>query len=158
MNFKLTLNEQITLIIAMLSFGLAGYSLYLSVQAKTPKLSIETEQTKCSGDRDCFKVFVFNNDEAPCFDFSLSYSDELGQGYYMQGYEKSSLFNSKLANNTISFPAMMMIPLSKINGKAWLGFLDNKQIAYFSFIPATVLPTNPTLKVTCIGFEKKVLL
>ena len=158
MSFKLTLNEKITLVIAILSLGLAGYSLYLSVQAKAPKLSIETERTTCSGDKGCFKVFVFNNDEAPCFEFSLSFSDELGKGYYMQGYENSSLFNSKFAKNTVSFPAMTMISLNKINGKAWLGFLDNKQIAHFSFIPETSLPTTATLKVTCAGFKKSVYL
>ncbi|EJE4163733.1 MULTISPECIES: hypothetical protein [Vibrio] len=158
MNFKLTINEKLTLMVAIFSLGIAGYSLYISLQAKTTKLSIETEKTTCSGEKDCYKVFVFNNDEAPCFDFSLSYGEELGQGYYMQGYEKSSLFNSNITSKTISFPAMTMVPLNKHNGKAWLGFLDNKQIAHFSFIPLKPHSSSSTLKVTCAGFEESVSL
>ncbi|MGR5168577.1 hypothetical protein ACPV5L_15370 [Vibrio astriarenae] len=158
MKLKLTLNEVFTLVIALISIGLASYSLHLSLKAKTPKLSIETEQAKCSGDKDCFKVFVFNNDDAPCFEFTLEYAEEIGQAFYMQGYEKSSLFNSSVMNNMVVFPPMMMIPLNRDNGKSWLGFLDNKQIAYFTFVPKASMPTKSKLKVTCVGFEEVVQL
>lgn len=151
-NTKWSLSEKITLAIAVLSLFISTYSTYVSWQAKKPKLSIVHETSTCnSGTVKCYKLYVYNNDDAPCFEFSIEFNREaLGLPYLVRGYEKSSLFNSHIDNNKIIFPAMQYILLPYTGDKLWLGFLNKNEIANFAFIPDQKNNLDKKLKITCV--------
>ena len=155
----ISLYELLTIFISVLSLAVAGFAIYLNLQADTPKLSIETETGKClNGSKPCYRMFVYNNDDAPCFEFKLQYKESFGQGYYVKGYENSRLFDSTVSGRTIAFPPMTLIPLDKDStSSVWLGFLDNKEVAHFVFVPHDGKLTKNQLTVRCVGYNQSVI-
>lgn len=154
-------------IIALLALALSIYQYYKSDLPKDTKLTIKSSPyKKCfSGDLECNQIFIYNNDEAPCFEFQVSYDkNDFYDVRYEQGYEKSRLLDATIQENgSLGFPAMLSISLNdKIvqNGKqstAWLGVLNTKDIVYLAAFPKNPNKQNE-LKISCVEHEQVLLL
>lgn len=156
-----------TNIIALLALSLGIYQYYKSDLPKDTKLTIKSSPyKKCfSGDVECNQVFIYNNDEAPCFEFQVSYKkNDFDDVKYEQGYDKSRLLDAKIQENgSLGFPAMLSISLNDKmikNGNqsaAWLGVLNTKDIVYLAAFPKNPNKQNE-LKISCVDYEKILVL
>jgi len=152
---SLSTNEKITCALSIISIFIAAYAIYISNEAKETKLTIESKVSLC--DKNCSQLFIFNNDEAPCFELELNYDKSLGEAYLMRGFNKSNLFNAKFENGVVSFPAMNPVFIPKADGKAaWLGYLGNKEIAYIKFIRDSNKSVDNNIKISCAGYSKTI--
>lgn len=152
---NLSTNEKVTCLLSIVSIFIATYAVYISNEAKKTKLTIESIVTKC--DKNCSQLFIFNNDEAPCFELELSYDDSLGEAYLMRNFNKSNFFNARFESGVVSFPAMNPVFIPKENGKpAWLGYLGNKDVAYIKFIRDSNKSVKNNIEISCAGYSKSV--
>lgn len=150
----------ITILISVTSLIIAGISLFYTLKPKDTKLTVKSSYDNCSsaGEK-CYQLFVYNNDEAPCFEFKIKYeANDFKEVFLMKNYEKSSLFNAEFKDGIISFPARKPIPINSLskNNTLWVGYLDNKEIAYFAFIPKQEKLINRKINISCIDYEKNV--
>lgn len=151
--------------IALFGLCLGLWQLHLSSLPKDTKITIRTSEYKeCFGDgRHCNQLFLYNNDEAPCFDFHLYYNkDEFINVSYQKDYEKSRIMDSEvMSNGKLGWPAMLTIFLNERisnDGKSIdLQVLKKNEIAYFAFYPK-----NPNIEheiqVTCVDYKQNVTL
>jgi hypothetical protein len=150
-----------SIVISMFAFIVSGLTYYNTTQPKDTKLTVKTQYRDCfSPNVDCNQLFIYNNDEAPCFDFRLEFdSNEFEEVSLMKDYEKSRMLDAEFDGNTISFPAMRKIPLKRNNElhQGWLGFIKNKEAMYITFIPKNKSKGHK-VKVRCVGYEKEIIL
>lgn len=153
------------IIISGLGFILSFVQFYTSNKPKDTKITIRTSEHKeCFGNgRYCNQLFLYNNDESPCFDFHLRYNkDEFEDVSYQRDYEKSRFIDSVvLENGQLGFPAMFTIYLNHKmdkDGKSLdLQVLKKNEVAYFAFYPK-----NPNIEhkiqVTCVDYKQDITL
>lgn len=145
-----------TVIVSVIALGISGVSLYKSVQPEETKLTIKSSKVnECfNRGRGCYKLFIYNNDKAPCFEFTLDYDkNSFDEIVLLKGYEKSNLFNAKFDGKSISFPAMPTIPIIS----KWLGYLDRKQIAYFAFFPRSESQQEKKVTISCVDYKEEIV-
>jgi hypothetical protein len=151
----------VSVVIAILALIVAGLTYYDTTQPKETKLTVKTQYIDCFNPGiDCNQLFIYNNDDAPCFDFRLEFdSNEFEEVNLMKDYEKSRILDAEFNGNTISFPAMRKIPLKRNNEshQGWLGFIKNKEAIYITFIPKNKSKEHK-VKVICVGYEKEIML
>lgn len=76
-------------IIASISLVVSVFSIYLTTLPDEPTLTISTSGLEKSKRGDYYKLFVYNNDKAPCFEFSLNYDDnDFNNIVLMKDYDK----------------------------------------------------------------------
>lgn len=150
--------DNITIFLSMFALLISGFTLYQSMQPDDTTLTVKSSKLeKClSSPSDlCYKVFIYNNNKAPCFDFKLDYeTNTFERILFLKGYEKSSIFNADYDGRTISFPAMNAIPIQD----KWLGYLNRKEIAYFTFYPNKNSNTKKKITITCVDYKKEIIL
>lgn len=153
---KSDITSTITILVSVIALTFSGISLYISVQPDDTKLTIKPSNSEKCFNRGigCYKLFVYNNDKAPCFEFKLNYDkDVFNEIVLLKDYDKSNIFNAEFDGRTISFPAMPTIP---ITGN-WLGYLDKKQIAYFAFFPNSKSKQQKKVTVSCVDYEEEIV-
>jgi len=141
-----------TNIIAFLALFVSGISFYNSIQADETTMTINISELQNSKKENYYKLFVYNNDKAPCFEFTLSYDkNNFKKVFLMKDYEKSSVFNSDFDGKVISFPPMRIVPVTT----NWLGYLDRTEMAYFRFYPKNISKKNKVI-ISCVDYEKEI--
>lgn len=149
------ITSKITILLSVIALICSWISLYLSVQPDDTKLTIkQSSAEQCfNGGIRCYKLFIYNNDKAPCFEFKLDYDkDVFSEIVLLKEYDKSNIFNANFDGRTISFPAMRTIP---ITGNS-LGYLDKKQIAYFAFFPNTQSKQEKKVTISCVDYKETI--
>ena len=146
----------ITIFLSGIALVFSGISLYISLQPDDTKLTIKSSNAERCFNRGigCYKLFIYNNDKAPCFEFKMDYDkDVFNEIVLLKDYDKSNIFNANFDGRTISFPAMPTIP---IDGN-WLGYLDKKQIAYFAFFSNSKSKKEKKVTVSCVDYEETIV-
>lgn len=140
-------------IIAFLAFIISGLSFYNSIQPEETTLTINSSKLQKSNGENFYKLFVYNNNKAPCFEFTLNYDkNNFKKVFLMKDYDKSSIFNADFDGRTISFPPMRIVPVAT----NWLGYLDRTEMAYFKFYPKDNSKSNK-VTISCIDYKKEVV-
>ena len=153
---KINLSTIITTVVSILALGISGISLYVSTKPDDTKLTIKSSKAKQCFNRgkECYKLFIYNNDKAPCFEFRLDYNkNSFKEIVLLKDYDKSNVFNAEIEGNSIVFPAMPTIP---IDGN-WLGYLDKTKIAYLAFFPNTNSKKEKKVTVSCIDYKEEII-
>lgn len=127
-------------IVSFIAILLSSWVYIDSTQPKDTKLTIKTDYRRCfSGGIECSQLFIYNNDEAPCFDLRIKFdANQYKDVIYLKDYAKSSLLNAKdLPNDTYAIPEMAPKLLKANNSldQGWIGFIPNKVPLYIAFIP-----------------------
>ena len=112
MNIRIKLKEFISsynaIAVSSLALIISALTYYDSLKPKDTKITIKTsEYKKCfNNEVYCNQLFLYINDEAPCFDFHLSYNvDEFNEVSYQKDFEKSRIMDSSVMDNGIlAFP------------------------------------------------------
>ncbi len=153
---KINFSIIITITISILALVFSGISLYLTTKPDDTQLTIKsTKASKCfNNGYECYKLFIYNNDKAPCFEFRLDYDkDTFKEIVLLQDYDKSNVFNAEIKGNTIRFPAMPNIPIKR----NWLGYLDKTEIAFFAFYPNKNSKKEKKVTVSCIDYKEEII-
>lgn len=148
---KFDIKDYVTYGFSVSAIAISIVSLVISLMPEDTQLTIKTTKLeKCYNNEKCYKVFIYNNDKAPCFEFKLDFEKtDFKQVSYQKDYKQSSIFNASYDGRVISFPSMNPVPVVD----NWLGYLDKKQIAYFLFFHKK---DNPEIKISCIDYEKSI--
>lgn len=154
--FKGDITSIITILVSVIALIFSGISLYITIQPDNTKLTIKSSRAEQCFNLGigCNKLFIYNNDKAPCFEFKLVYDkDVFNEIVLLKDYDKSNIFNANFDGKTIFFPAMPTIPISG----SWLGYLDKKQIAYFAFFQNTKSKKEKKVTVSCVDYEETIV-
>jgi len=153
---KINFSTIINLTVSISAIIISAISLYLTIKPDDTKLTIKSTRASNCFDRGigCYKLFIYNNDKAPCFEFKFDYDKDIfDEIILLKDYDESNIFNANFDGRTISFPAMPTIPLTG----NWLGYLDKKQIAYFAFFPNTKSTKEKKVTISCVDYKETIV-
>jgi hypothetical protein len=149
-----TFSNIVAVLSMVVSASVAIWTYKDSQRPKEAKMTIKTDYRKCFNDNiECSQLFIYTNDDAPCFDMRLKYnSDEYKDIRFLKDFNKSNLFYAEPVPNGYSYPAMtsLMQDRKGVNTEAIFGFLPTKTQLYYAFYPIDSSKKH-TVQVECAG-------
>lgn len=158
--YQLLRNPEVATLTSLIAVILSGWVYIDSIQPKNTKLTINTDYRRCfSGGVECSQLFIYSNDEAPCFDLRINFdANQYKDVIYLKDFEKTSLlYSENTSDGGFSIPAMHPKPLKQNNSpdQGWIGFIPNKIPLYIAFIPYDPLQKN-TVTLECSNYKKEI--
>ncbi|PCI28647.1 MAG: hypothetical protein COB67_05925 [SAR324 cluster bacterium] len=154
---KINFNVISTTLMSAIALIISGFTYYENNLPDQTKLTIKSSKaSNCLNSQlECNKVFIYNNDKAPCFEFKINYNkNDFEKVLFLQDYDKANLFHADFSHGDIRFPAMPTVRVTN----SWFGFLDKKEIAYFVFFPKNGTKKDKKLAISCVDYKKEIIL